>query len=108
MVHFGDIVESKNLDGDKKKLEDVLDKPIVLTGWKITTSKYANVNKGTKYCTKLQFYYQEDEEQTRYVLFTGSEVIRDQVEEMEAKLKELQETEVLTTIKKIGSYHSLT
>lgn len=36
---FSDLVESKTLSGDKKKLEDVLDKPIVITGCKISNRK---------------------------------------------------------------------
>ena len=102
---FSDLVESKTLSGDKKKLEDVLDKPIVITGCKISNSKYQK----TESCTTIQCYFADDETETRYVLFTGSTVIRDQIEEITQKLADAGKDILFsTTISKIGKYHALT
>lgn len=105
MVNFSDLVDSKALDGDKAKLEDVVGKSIIVTGWKITNSKYSH--KGTKYCTHIQFYYEDDTTKEKHVLFTGSDVIKDQIAEIEEKLTEINETEFRTTIKQVGNYNSL-
>lgn len=105
--NFSELVESKTLDGSKVKLEDVLDKPIIVIGYKITNSKYSH--KGTNFCTKIQFYFESDEKKEHHVLFTGSSVIKEQIEEIAEKI----ETDNLpclfrTTIKTVGSYNSLT
>lgn len=105
MVNFADVVENKTLDGDKVKMTDVMGKPIIVIGWKITNSKYTH--KGTQFCTRVQFYYEDDVERTHHVFFTGSDVIREQIEEMEAKLEEMNETEFRTTVIQVGNYNSL-
>lgn len=105
--NFGDLVSSRPLDGDKKKLDDILDKPIIVTGVQIRDSKYSK--NGTEHCTMMQFYFENDPEETRYVFFTGSGVICEQAQEITSKL-EADGLEILfrTTIKKCGKYHALT
>lgn len=104
---FGDLVENKALDGKKIKLEDVLDKPIIITGFRTSKSKFAK--KGTEMYTRIQFYFEDDEKQERHVVFTGSTVIPDQLKEIEGKLEESgMELIFRTTIKEIGNYFSLT
>ena len=105
--NFGDLVESKALDGEKKKLEEVLDKVIVVTGFRSAKSKF--VHKGTEFYTTIQFYFEDDPDEKPYVLFTGSGVIKEQLESIEAKLEEAGlEKKFRTTIKKVGNYHALT
>lgn len=101
---FGELVTSKTLAGDKKALADVLGKEIIVTGYRISNSKYAK----TDSCVTIQFYFADDTAETKYVLFTGSGVIRDQLEEVVAKLEESgQEILFSTTISKIGKYHAM-
>ncbi len=104
---FGDVAENKTLDGDKVRIDDVLNAQIVVTGYHVTNSKYQS--KGCNYCTKVQFYFADDETRTPKVFFSGSSVIKDQMEEMEAKLKEKDMPLLFqTTLKKIGNYYSFT
>ena len=106
--NFGDLVTTAiALDGEKKKLDDVLDKSIIVTGARITTSKYSH--SGTENCVTIQFYYEDDPNEERFILFTGSGVICEQVQEILSKM-ESEDREVLfrTTIKKCGKYHALT
>lgn len=105
--NFGDLVESRPLDGDKLKIDGILDKPIIVTGFRIGKSKFNH--KGTEYCTTLQFYFENDENQTKYIIFSGSSVIAEQVEEISAKLEESGKAKVFRAIvKKVGNYYSLT
>ena len=105
--NFGDMVSTKVLDGEKKKLEDVMDRSIIVTGARITKSKFSN--KGTENCVTIQFYYEDDPNEEKYILFTGSGVISDQVQEILSKL-ESEGREILfrTTIKNCGKYHAMT
>ena len=52
---FGKLVENKVLDGDKVRIDDILNKPIIVTGFHVSTSKYKD--KGSGVCVKIQFYY---------------------------------------------------
>ena len=104
---FGDFVKNKPLEGDKIKIDDVLGKPVVVTGCAVTKSKYTN--KGSGFLTRIQIYFEDDKEQKRYVIFTGSEVIKNQIEEITEKLEE-EGLPLLfkTTINDIGNYSCLT
>lgn len=42
---FEDLTERVNLEGDKVKLDDLLNQPIVVTGALLTDSKYSNQRK---------------------------------------------------------------
>ena len=86
---FEDYSELKTLDGDKVKIDDILNKAIIVTGYHVSTSKYKQ--KSSEYCTKVQFYYADDEKQERRIFFSGSTVIKDQIEDIEKKLKEQKE-----------------
>lgn len=104
---FEDVAENKTLDGDKVRIDDVLNSEIIVTGFHVSSSKYQN--KGCNFCTKIQFYYANDEKKERKVFFSGSSVIKDQAEEMEKKLQEKgMEYLFKTTVKKVGNYYSFT
>lgn len=105
--NFGDIAENKTLDGDKVAIDDVLNSPIIVTGFHVSSSKYQN--KGCNYCTKIQFYFEDDEKKDKKVFFSGSTVIKDQAEEMEKKLTEKGLPFCFkATVKKVGNYYSFT
>lgn len=105
--YFRDLTEHIALEGDKVKLDELLNKPIIVTGAFLTESKFRN--KGSGKCVKIQFYLADDETETRKVCFSGSEVLYDQIEEMQNKFDESNSPILFrTTICKIGNYYSLT
>lgn len=100
---FTDLMDETPLDGDKISIEKVYGVPIVITGYKIGKSKFRDE------CITIQFCYEDDESQTRYVAFTGSKVIKDQLISIWKKLEESDNTPMFrTTIKNIGKYTSFT
>ena len=56
---FNTLVEHTVLDGDKVKIDDLLNKVLVITGFSISTSKYKD--KSSAFCVKVQFYYCDDD-----------------------------------------------
>ena len=104
--NFDTLVTHKALDGDKVRIDDLLNKPIVITGFQISTSKYKD--KGCGFCVKAQFYEAGDEKQVRKVFFSGSSVLKDELEEVQKTL-EKQNLPILfrATVKKVGNYYSL-
>ena len=84
------------LDGDKKKIDDIVNNEIIIRGYSIKDSKYSD-NQNGEYLT-LQFEIGE----IKYVVFTGSKVLIDQIE------KYKDEIPFLTTIRKINKYYSFT
>ncbi len=84
--------ESKPLDGDKKKIDDILGQNILVLDFKINPSKQ---NKGTSYAT-IQFKI----DKINYVVFTGSSVLSGQLEKYKDNLP------FNTVIKKINKYYT--
>jgi len=78
------------LDGKKKHMEEVLNKPIIIRGHRIIASKK---NAG-EMCLHLQF----DMDAERCVLFTGSAVLIDQCE------KYAEQIPFSTTILRVDKY----
>lgn len=96
--NFSDFAEERGpLEGDKVKIADILNKKILITGHDIKESRYQK-NKSGKYLT-IQFQREESEDPK--VVFTGSDVLIDQLE------KYAQEIPFWTTIKKINRYFTL-
>ncbi|WP_287372401.1 hypothetical protein [Prosthecochloris sp.] len=96
MKKFSDFAkEPEILDGDKIRLDDVLNKPIQIIGYKVTTSKYGK-NKSGK-CLKLQFELDNE----RRVIFTGSDVLIDQLEQYGGEIP------FQAVIKRIDRYYTL-
>lgn len=100
MNKFSDFAKHGVLDGSKISLEKVLNIPIVITGFSIKNSKYAK-DISDKYTT-IQFYFESDETKEKHILFTGSVVLKDNIEEYQ------DEIPFVTTIVKINKYFAFT
>ena len=85
--------EEKPLDGEKMSIDAVLNKEILILGFKTGQSKF----KEGRYTT-VQF----ELDGVRHVFFTGSQVIADQLLKYEANLP------FLATVQKINRYYTLT
>lgn len=96
MKKFSDISKENILDGDKIRLDDILNEEILIIGYRVKNSRYSKNSSG-KYLT-LQIEYKDK----KYVVFTGSDVLIDQLE------KYGNEIPFLATIRKINRYYSLT
>ena len=92
---FSDFAEeTKVFDGDKKKIEDVLNQEILVVDFKVKSSKH---KQGSLYAT-IQFKLGD----TNHIVFTGSGVLIDQLEKYKDSLP------FYTTIKKIDRYYTFT
>lgn len=93
--HFSDFAdESKAFDGDKKKLDDILNQEILILDSKVKNSKQRI---GSKYLT-IQFKISDK----TFITFTGSAVLINQLEKYKDNLP------FYTIIKKIDKYYTLT
>ncbi len=98
MRRFSDFAtEEAQLDGEKLKLDDLLDQEIKLTGFRIQDSKYSK-NKSGKYAT-VQFI--KENEGTKNVFFTGSDILIEQLDKYKDQLP------FVATVKKINRYYTL-
>jgi hypothetical protein len=92
---FGDFAEgSKPFEGDKKRIDDILNQEILITDFKIRESKK---RQDSSYAT-IQF----QQEENNFIVFTGSTVLIDQLEKYKNNLP------FYTTIKKIDRYYTFT
>lgn len=83
------------LDGDKVKLDEVLNREILVTGFSIKRSRYDKNTSGK--CLTIQF----ELDSRRKVIFTGSDVLIEQLE------KYGDQVPFMTTIKKIDRFYTL-
>lgn len=73
--NFSDIVPDKpQLAGRKVSMDEILNIPIMVTGWAFSKSKHTEGD-----CLMLQFTRQDEDTGEQYVLFTGSSVLIDQI-----------------------------
>jgi len=86
--------EPKKLDGEKVSIDSILNKEILITGFKIGKSKY----KENSDYTTVQFVSDD----INHVFFTGSSVIADQIKKYGDKIP------FTTTVQKINKYYTLT
>lgn len=92
---FSDFAEeSKVFDGDKKRIEDILNQEILILDFKVKVSKK---KQDTLYVT-IQFKVGE----IYYIVFTGSGVLMNQLEKYKDSIP------FYTTIKKIDRYYTFT
>jgi hypothetical protein len=83
------------LDGAKMKIDSVINKEILVTGFKVRGSKFTDEGSGR--CLTLQFALDAQ----RYVLFSGSSILIEQVEKYGSEIP------FLATIKRIDRYYTL-
>ena len=81
MKRFSDFAKDENImDGNKLKLDDILENEITILGYRVKDSKY-NKNSSDK-CMTLHFKIGD----TNYITFTGSSVLIDQMEKYKDEL----------------------
>jgi len=98
MKHFAEFsTEEKPLDGDKIRIDEVLNCELIVCAYKIGKSKF-NDNKGM-YVT-LQIKLMNDD--MPRVIFTGSDVIAEQCRKYDNNIP------FIATIKKINKYYTFT
>ncbi len=90
--------EDKHLEGPKKRIDEVLNLEILITGYKLGKSRYYDKNKNPNpnYLT-LQIEMNGE----KFVIFTGSQVLAGQIEKYADKIP------FLAKIVKIDQYYSL-
>ena len=92
---FSDFAEeSKSFEGDKKKIEDILNAEILIIDFKVKDSKQ---HSGTQYVT---IHFNMDN--INYIAFTGSTVLIEQLNKYNEQLP------FHATIIKIDKYYTLT
>jgi len=92
---FSDFAEeSKSFDGDKKKIDEILNQEILVVDFKMKDSKH---HRDSQYIT-LQFKINT----TNYILFNGSRVLAEQLEKYKDNIP------FYTIIKKIDKYYTFT
>ena len=96
MKKFSDISKETVLDGEKLRIDDILNEKIVILNYAIRDSRYSKNTSG-KYLT-LQIKRNDQ----NYVIFIGSDVLVDQLERYGSQLP------FEATIRKINRYYSLT
>ncbi len=89
---FGDFAEEEAFDGDKLRLDEILNKEILVTGFRI---KESHQKKDTQYLT---IHFELDG--TQHVTFTGSSVLMDQLRKYESHLP------FFAVIKKINRHYT--
>lgn len=97
MKQFSDFAkEEERLEGDKVKLDSILDQEITIHGFTLAKSNFSK-NKSGQYIT-VQFSKQDAEKQ---VFFSGSDVLIDQLQ------KYKDEMPFIARIKKVNKYYTL-
>lgn len=93
MNKFSDFGEKVVFDGDKIKLDDVLNMEIVVKNYKVSGSKYKSNS-----CLTLHIVINNENR----VIFTGSQVLLEQIKRHEAMMP------FATVVKKIDKYYTFT
>jgi len=93
---FADIAKEQVLDGDKIRIDDVINTEIIILKYAVKESRYSK-NKSGEYLT-----LQVEMDGKRHVIFTGSDVLIDQLKQYGEELP------FKATIRKINRYYSLT
>ncbi len=88
--------EDRPLEGSKLKIDEIINREILVKDFKVRNSRFEK--KDCEKCLTLQFEMNGE----LHVLFTGSNVLIDQIE------KYRHEIPFLTTLKKIDRYYTFT
>lgn len=94
MEKFADFADEQPLDGDKIRIDEIINKEIIVTGYNINNSKYRANN--SEKCLKLQINI----DNKHYIIFTGSTVLIDQIKKYESHIP------FITIITKIDKFYS--
>ena len=94
MKRFSDFAETRQLEGDKAGINDVLNRELIVHDFRVSESKY---NIGDNFYTTLQV----ELESRKRVVFTSSVVLRNQLE------KYREELPFVAKIIRINNYYSL-
>ena len=93
--HFSEFADDTYaLTGERKEIADVLNTKILITGYRISRSKY---KEGEEYLT---IQYKNDNEE--YITHSGSTVLMNQIRKYKEKIP------FYTTIKQISNYYAMT
>lgn len=92
---FSDFANLYPLEGPAVNIKSILNKRILVKNYRVTDSKFKD--KGSRYCVTVQF---ETEEGSTCVFFTGSEVLRDQLDRYKEQLP------YWATVVQAGQYYS--
>ena len=80
---FSDFAKDElRLDGKKIRIDDILNKDIIILGYRLSDSHYSK-NKSGKYVT-VQFEYENDE--NKNIFFSGSDIIIDELKKYESNI----------------------
>lgn len=97
---LADIVPSHCvLDGSKVRIDTILNIPLVFTGWAVRESKHKK--DGSTHCLTLQF----EQDGTKHVVFTGSNVLLEQVQSFETAIGPSKPKAFKAKIVKIGNFY---
>jgi hypothetical protein len=84
------------LDGNKVKIKDIINQEILVTAFKVRTSKYKKSN--SERCLTIQFKM----DGANHIFFTGSSILTEQIEKYKDQIP------FLTTIKQIDKFYTFT
>ena len=97
---FSDFAEADgSLDGSKVKLDEVLNREILVLDFRVSASKYQKNNSAE--CLTIQFEFTETPGQ-RHVIFTGSQVLTRTLQQYKDKLP------FVTVIRKVDRFYKFT
>lgn len=99
-------ISKKNLSGDRIDIKEVMGKDIVVTGYKSSKSKFYH-QKGNDEYTRIQFYFCDDDTKERRVIFTSSNILIEQLMDIEEEL-ESRGMDFLfkTKVTRVSNYYS--
>lgn len=90
--------EPTSLEGDKLRLDDILNQEIIVCAFNLKKSKYSKNDSG-KYLT-LQFKISGNTDKN--IVFTGSDILINQIEKYEDNIP------FMATIKRVNRYYTFT
>jgi len=94
MKRFSDFADTRQLEGDKIGINDVLNQEVIVHDFRVSESKY---NVGDKFYMTLQVKF----DNRKRVIFTSSGVLRNQLEKYKDELP------FIAKIIRINNYYSL-
>ena len=102
---FSGLTTKAVLTGDKVRIDDLLNKQIVVCNYHVSTSKFKD--KSNEFCIKVQFYNEEDKTKLKKIFFSGSAVLKDQLDDVKSVLEKNDQPFLFkATVKKCGNCYS--